>query len=120
MNGFPLNEHLTMAILGLGLTGLIIFVRHWVNRPKGSKAIRTGRATVISRRVEQTTGKAKGVPYASSRVFSTWVYLVTFDLGSTRVALQVQEDDYKRLKEGLTGQLEWRYAYLVSFDPDEP
>lgn len=120
MNDIAIYERLLVVAAGISIAGLVCLVWHWLNRPRGSKAYRTGHATVVSRRVEQTTGKAKGVPYASSRKFSTWVYLVTFDLGTTRLELQVQEGDYKRLKEGLTGTLEWQYEYLMSFEPDTP
>ena len=120
MNDIEIYERLLVVAAGIGVTGLVCLMWHWLNRPKGSKAYLTGHAAVVSRRVEQTTGNAKGVAYASSRKFSTGVYFVTFDLGTTRIELQVQEGDYKRLKEGLTGQLEWQYEYLMSFEPDTP
>ena len=98
---------------------LITLVRRAANRPRGSKEIRTGHATVISRRVDQSRSDVRGSSYASSRgLSSTWKYLVSFDLGALQLELEVGENDYTALKEGLSGQLEWQYEYLVSFTPD--
>lgn len=115
MNEFDLMEHLGTAVLVLG--GMAVFTLYYrlINRPGGSKEYLTGHAVVVSRRLDQKSPRQKG-PYMPG--FSRWKYLVTFDLGSTRLELQVSEADYSRLKEGLTGQLEWQYEYLHSFTPD--
>lgn len=104
-------EKLQGFLLTMGLLVLITFVWHRMNRPKGSRQFRTGHATVVSRRVDQKQPDFRGL--------TAWKYLVTFDLGSTRVELQTSEEEYRRLTEGLTGHLEWRYEYLVSFTPDD-
>lgn len=98
-------------LLSIGILALLTFIWHRVNRPRGSRQFLTGRATVVSRRVAQNSGDFGG--------FTRWKYLVTFDLGSTRLELQTSQEEYGRLTEGLSGQLEWRYEYLTSFTPDE-
>lgn len=110
MNGFDLSEHLLGAVLVLGAMAALIAWYRFVLRPKGSRQYLTGHAAVVSRRVEQKD------PHRSR--FSRWKYLVTFDLGAQSLELQVSEADYGWLTEGLTGQLEWQYEYLVSFIPD--
>lgn len=110
MNGFDLTEHLGTAALVLGAMVAIHAWYRFVLRPKGTKEFLTGHATVVSRRVEQKDPHRSG--------FSRWKYLVSFDLGAQMLELQVSEGDYGRLTEGLTGELEWQYEYLVSFTPD--
>lgn len=112
MGNFDLMEHLGTAALVLGAMALLTLWWHFVHRPRGSRQFLTGHATVVSRRVAQKNPGMSG--------FSRWKYLVTFDLGSTQVELQVSEADYSRLTEGLSGQLEWRYEFLYSFVPDTP
>lgn len=120
MNGFDLMEHLKAAVIVLGAMIVLITYRLWIHRPRGSREYLTGHAKVISRRVAQKDGGRSGTSRANPNVtgFSRWQYLVTFEVGPQLLELEVQEGDYGRLKEGLTGELEWQYEYLVSFDPD--
>lgn len=120
MNGFDFGEHLKTAALVLGATLAFIAYYRFMYRPGGSKEYLTGHATVVSRRVAQKDGGRSGTSRINPNAtgFSRWQYLVTFDLGAQMLELQVSEADYARLKEGLTGELEWQYEYLVSFTPD--
>ena len=120
MNGFDFGEHLKTAALVLGAILAFIAYYRFMYRPGGSKEYLTGHATVVSRRVAQKDGGRSGTSRANPNVtgFSRWQYLVTFEMGSAVVELEVSEADYGRLKEGTTGQIEWQYTYLMSFEPD--
>lgn len=49
-----------------------------------------------------------------------WNYLVTFRLSDgDEIELYVSQEEFKLLKEGLTGQLTWHKDTLSSFEPDK-
>lgn len=84
-------------------------------RTTGGKVL-TGPAKVVSRRVEV----AKYPGRMQLGVETTgWNYLVTFRLSDgEEIELYVFENEYKALKEGLTGQLTWHKNNLSHFEPD--
>lgn len=104
-------ETLGSILLVLGGGALVVFLHRLPYRKKGSKKELTGHAVVVSRTVRQGTASIPGA-------FSRWEYLVTFDLGSTRLELYVSEAQYRALREGTAGQLTWQYQDLLSFIPD--
>ena len=76
----------------------------------GSKSL-TGRATVVSKRVE--------LAKVAGRRANNWNYLVTFRLSDgEELELYVFERQYNALPEGATGQLTWCKENLSSFDAD--
>lgn len=81
-----------------------------------SGKVLTGLATVVSRRAE--VAKYPGRMQLGVKT-STWNYLVTFQLADgEQIELYVFENEYKLLREGLTGQLTWYKNNLSSFEPD--
>lgn len=104
-------EQYGIYILIIGIMAAITFIRWLAFRPKGSRKELTGHAVVISRRVKQCSGTAGGG-------LSRWDYMVTFDVGNTRLELYVTQTDFARLKEGMEGQLTWQYENLLDFIPD--
>lgn len=117
------TEQFLGALILLGVMSVISIVRLIVIRPKGAKEQLTGHATVVSRRVAQKDANHvrnnMGSGSIHSAGMSRWMHLVTFDLGSQLLELQVEKQDFPLLKEGLTGQLVWQYEYLVSFTQDD-
>lgn len=82
-----------------------------------SGKVLTGPATVVSRRVEAAKYPGRmqlGVKTAG------WNYLVTFRLADEEeIELYVFEEQFKTLKEGLTGQLTWCKDTFSDFIPDQ-
>ena len=77
---------------------------------KGAKL--TGRATVVSHRLELGTG--------GGRYGDNWNRLVTFRLSSgDELELYVDRQAYELLKDGETGQLTWEKDQLRYFDTDD-
>ena len=70
----------------------------------------TSAATVLSRRVDTV--------YSLTRSSSSWAYLVKFRLETgAEPELKTTEQQYKELKEALSGSLTWQGDTLVSFEP---
>ena len=68
----------------------------------------TGRATILSRRVDTC--------YQLAKSDSSWAYLVTFRLeNGEEVQLNVSESDYKKMKEGTSLSITWKGDALTSF-----
>ncbi len=73
----------------------------------------TGRATVVSRRVEVAKFATRGT-YGNG-----WNYLVTFRFSDgDELELYVSAEEYKALTEGSTGTLVWHNNVLSSFEED--
>ena len=88
---------------------------YMVRRTTGGKAL-TGPATVVSRRAEPARHPGRMQLGVES---STWNYLVTFRLADgEELELYVFENEFKHLKEGLTGRLTWHKDTLTEFIPD--
>ena len=121
MYGFVLTEQLKVMVLVLGFMAAMIAYYRFMYRPKGSREFQTGQAKVVSRRVAQKDGGRSGTSRANPNAtgFSRWQYLVTFEVGPQLLELEVTEAQFGWLKEGLTGEMEWQYSYLMSFEPDE-
>ena len=67
----------------------------------------TAAATVLSRRVETC--------YSLTKSDSSWAYLVTFRTeAGEEPELKVTEEDYQKLKEGLTLTITWQGDRLTS------
>lgn len=81
-----------------------------------SGKVLTGPATVVSRRADPAKYPGRmqlGVESA------TWNYLVTFRLADgEEIDLYVFEEQFRMLKEGLTGQLTWCKDTFSEFIPD--
>jgi len=76
----------------------------------GGKSL-TGRATVVSKRVE--------LAKVSGRRANNWNYLVTFRLSDgEELELYVFEAQYHALAEGTAGLLTWCKENVSSFDAD--
>ena len=99
-----------MKLLLLFLSSLACFsIFILTNRQKNL----TGRATIISRRVEAGKNTRRG-SYGSR-----WQYIVTFRLSDgEEIELYTFENQYKALKEGICGQLTWCGNSFSSFEPD--
>lgn len=86
-----------------------------VLRTTGGKVL-TGPATVVSRRADPAKYPGRMQPGVKS---ATWNYLVTFRLADgEEIELYVFEEQFKMLKEGLTGQLTWCRDTFSDFIPD--
>jgi hypothetical protein len=88
-------------------------ISHALNHLRKAKKLQedlpeeTGRATVISRRVDTC--------YSLEKTDSSWAYLVTFHLeDSQEIQLHVTESDYKKMKEGLSLSITWKGDSLTS------
>ncbi len=94
--------HIMYIILLAGFGSLLL--RQWlINR----KPTLTGVATVVSRRTELARRPTRSQGYN---------YLVTFRLrDGDEIELYTAQEEYKQLKEGLTGQLTWHHQNFCDF-----
>jgi hypothetical protein len=70
--------------------------------------VETGRAMVISRRVDTC--------YSLEKTDSSWGYFVTFRIENhAELELKVSEKDYKQFKEGTSLSITWQGEHLLSF-----
>lgn len=100
-----------LIMLGIPFSAFVFMVL----RTTGGKVL-TGPAMVVSRRADPA--KYPGRMQLGVSV-STWNYLVTFRLtDGEEIELYVFEEQFKELKEGLTGQLTWCKDTLSEFIPD--
>ena len=89
---------------------LLFFLLYYHFSTKGTTL--TGRATVVSHRLE--LGKGGG------RYGDNWNRLVTFRLSDgDELELYVDRQAYELLKDGQTGQLTWEKDQLRCFDTDD-
>lgn len=105
-------DSILYIILGICILGRFL-IMVWRTT---SGHVLTGRATVVSRRVEvaKYTGRPKPGMHDQG-----WNYLVTFQLtDGEKIELHVFDNEYQKLKEGLAGQLTWHKDTLSSFEPD--
>ena len=102
-----------LTLLGiLGAAAVYCIYQVLIYRDKDDKGPEmTGRATVVSQRVDQ--GRYHG------KVRTRWNYLMTFALSDgEEVELYVTDDIFSSLKEGQSGQLTWQGKRFYHFEPD--
>ena len=92
-------------------------VSHALNNMRKAKKLKeelpeqTGRATILSRRVDTC--------YSLEKTDSSWAYLVIFRLETgEEVELKTAEEDYQKLKEGTSLSITWQGEALTSFLPE--
>lgn len=79
----------------------------------------TGRATVVSKRVQEGNYRNVRRNAKTWYVNSAWNYLVTFRLSDgEEIELHTFDMEYHALEEGMTGQLTWHKENMSSFEPD--
>lgn len=102
---------LLYPIIPIGGFALMLLIYHI----RTNKPVLTGPASIVSRRVE--VGKVASFSYGGG---ASWNYFVTFRLnGGDEIELSVGEQEYRELKEGLSGQLCWQGTDFRSFETRE-
>lgn len=108
-------EYILYGILALVVIGR--FIKQVIDTTGGH--VPTGRSTVVSKRV------AEGNYRNAQRNAKTWYvgsqrnYPVTFRLSDgEEMELHTFENEYRLLKEGMTGQLSWHKQNMTGFEPD--
>lgn len=77
-------------------------------KPQEDLPEETGRAMVISRRVDTC--------YSLEKTDSSWGYFVTFRMeNDAELELKVSEEEYKQCKEGTSLFITWQGEHLLSF-----
>lgn len=98
---------LILGVLAIPLAALIFTKRFSRSREM------TGRATVISHRME--------LAKVASRWSNNWNHLVTFHLSDgSELELYTTEAEYHTLEDGQIGLLTWEKDLFYHFDPDIP
>ena len=91
-------------------TLFLLYLLYYHFSTKGAKL--TGRATVVSHRLELGAG--------GGRYGDNWNRLVTFRLSDgNKIELYVDRQAYELLQDGETGQLTWEKDQLGCFDTDD-
>ena len=90
-------------------------------RDKSDKGpVLTGQATVTSHRVEQGNHQVDAPTRYQGNSRGNWNYWVTFTLSDgEQLELYCGENEYKALKDGISGQLTWQGKKFREFDSDE-
>lgn len=109
-------EYIFYGILAVIVLGRFAF-QIWQTT---SGSVLTGRATVVSKRVQEGNYRSVRRNARTWYVNSAWNYLVTFRLSDgEELELHTFETEYHGLKEGMHGQLSWHKNNMTSFIPEE-
>ena len=93
--------------LGNSIAGALFNMKN-AKKLKEEHPEQTASATVVSRKVDTC--------YSLTRSDSSWAYLVTFRMESgEEIQLNVTEQDFKKLKEGINLTITWQGETLSSF-----
>ena len=108
-------EYILYGILALVVIGR--FIQQVIDTTGGH--VLTGRATVVSKRVAEGNYRNAQRNAKTWYVGSQWNYLVTFRLSDgEEMELHTFENEYRLLKEGMSGQLSWHKQNMTGFEPD--
>jgi len=103
-----------------GILAVVVIVRFLMQvRETTGGSVMTGRAAVVSKRVQEGSYRNVRRNAKTWYVGSAWNYLVTFRMSDgEELELHTFENEYHALKEGMTGQLSWHKDNMSGFDPD--
>lgn len=105
-----MNKEMILLLAALVIPFIALILIHVLSQGKEM----TGRATVVSHRLELGIG---GGAYGADN----WNRLVTFRLSDgSELELYAVREDYEQLEDGVSGQLTWQKENLLHFDPDTP
>lgn len=108
-------EYILYGILALVVIGR--FIKQVIDTTGGH--VPTGRSTVVSKRVAEGNYRNAQRNAKTWYVGSQWNYPVTFRLSDgEEMELHTFENEYRLLKEGMTGQLSWHKQNMTGFEPD--
>ena len=105
----------------LALVLLYLLYENWVHRDKDDKGPKmTAPATVKSRRTAQGNYRGHAPTRYEGNTRGLWNYFVTFTLSDgEELELYVGENEFRALKEGISGQLTWQGKQFREFDTED-